>query len=253
MTSGIPRIGVVTFPGSLDDRDALRAVETMGGEPRPALARGRRPPRRRRRDPAGRVQLRRLPPHRRDRPVRDGDGRRPGVRRTRRPRARHLQRLPGALRERLASRRADPQPLAPVRLSPGARAGGDHADAGHVRPDARRGARDPREARRGAVRLRRGGPGAARGRRPGRVPLLRAGRHDRRRAQPQRQRERDRRRPQRRRQRRGADAASRARRRSRRRAHRRPAVVRVAADAGARAGSRGTWRSWSSRCTGPSA
>jgi phosphoribosylformylglycinamidine synthase len=26
-----PRIGVVTFPGSLDDRDALRAVETMGG------------------------------------------------------------------------------------------------------------------------------------------------------------------------------------------------------------------------------
>ena len=33
MTSGIPRIGVITFPGSLDDRDALRAVETMGGEP----------------------------------------------------------------------------------------------------------------------------------------------------------------------------------------------------------------------------
>jgi phosphoribosylformylglycinamidine synthase subunit PurQ / glutaminase len=28
-----PRIGVVTFPGSLDDRDALRAVEQMGGEP----------------------------------------------------------------------------------------------------------------------------------------------------------------------------------------------------------------------------
>jgi phosphoribosylformylglycinamidine synthase subunit PurQ / glutaminase len=27
------RIGVVTFPGSLDDRDALRAVEVMGGEP----------------------------------------------------------------------------------------------------------------------------------------------------------------------------------------------------------------------------
>ncbi len=37
MTSGTPqvgpRIGVVTFPGSLDDRDALRAVKTMGGEP----------------------------------------------------------------------------------------------------------------------------------------------------------------------------------------------------------------------------
>jgi phosphoribosylformylglycinamidine synthase len=27
-----PRIGVVTFPGSLDDRDAMRAVRVMGGE-----------------------------------------------------------------------------------------------------------------------------------------------------------------------------------------------------------------------------
>jgi len=26
-----PRVGVVTFPGSLDDRDAVRAVDTMGG------------------------------------------------------------------------------------------------------------------------------------------------------------------------------------------------------------------------------
>jgi phosphoribosylformylglycinamidine synthase I len=31
--TGEPRVGVVTFPGSLDDRDALRAVELMGGEP----------------------------------------------------------------------------------------------------------------------------------------------------------------------------------------------------------------------------
>jgi phosphoribosylformylglycinamidine synthase len=30
--TGTPRIGVITFPGSLDDRDALRAIETMGGE-----------------------------------------------------------------------------------------------------------------------------------------------------------------------------------------------------------------------------
>ncbi len=29
------RVGVVTFPGSLDDRDALRAVAFMGGEPVP--------------------------------------------------------------------------------------------------------------------------------------------------------------------------------------------------------------------------
>jgi phosphoribosylformylglycinamidine synthase len=27
-----PRIGIITFPGSLDDRDALRAVATLGGE-----------------------------------------------------------------------------------------------------------------------------------------------------------------------------------------------------------------------------
>ncbi len=28
----LPRIGVITFPGSLDDADARRAVEAMGGE-----------------------------------------------------------------------------------------------------------------------------------------------------------------------------------------------------------------------------
>jgi phosphoribosylformylglycinamidine synthase subunit PurQ / glutaminase len=32
VTVATPRIGVITFPGSLDDRDALRAVGTMGGE-----------------------------------------------------------------------------------------------------------------------------------------------------------------------------------------------------------------------------
>ena len=32
MRAGRPRVGVITFPGSLDDRDALRAVECMGGE-----------------------------------------------------------------------------------------------------------------------------------------------------------------------------------------------------------------------------
>jgi phosphoribosylformylglycinamidine synthase I len=31
MTVDAPRVGVITFPGSLDDRDALRAIETMGG------------------------------------------------------------------------------------------------------------------------------------------------------------------------------------------------------------------------------
>ena len=32
MSVGRPRVGVVTFPGSLDDRDALRAVALMGGD-----------------------------------------------------------------------------------------------------------------------------------------------------------------------------------------------------------------------------
>ena len=31
MTVEAPRVGVITFPGSLDDRDALRAVDLMGG------------------------------------------------------------------------------------------------------------------------------------------------------------------------------------------------------------------------------
>ena len=68
------RIGVVTFPGSLDDGDAARAVRLAGGEPVVLWhadadlcgvdARGA----------AGRVLLRRLPALRRDRPVRAGDG-----------------------------------------------------------------------------------------------------------------------------------------------------------------------------------
>ncbi|MCT2589472.1 phosphoribosylformylglycinamidine synthase subunit PurQ [Streptomyces sp. N2-109] len=33
MSGGLGRIGVVTFPGSLDDRDARRAISLAGGEP----------------------------------------------------------------------------------------------------------------------------------------------------------------------------------------------------------------------------
>ena len=69
------RIGVVTFPGSLDDHDALRAVRLSGAEPVSALARQRHPGRRRRGDPARRLLLRRLPALRRDLPVRPGDDR----------------------------------------------------------------------------------------------------------------------------------------------------------------------------------
>ncbi len=253
MTSGIPRVGVITFPGSLDDRRCAAGRRDDGRGAGRAVARGSGPPRRRRGDPARRVQLRRLPPDRRDRAVRAGDGRCPGVRRARWPGAGDLQRLPGPVRERSAPRGADPQPLAPVRVSRGPPAGGDHADAGHDRPDAGRGARHPGEARRGPVRGRCRGARPARGRGTGRVPLLRAGRHDRRGPQSQRQRERHRRRAQRGGQRRRVDAASGARRGPGRRTHRRPAAVRVAAGRGRWRGSRGTWRSWSSPCTVPSA
>ena len=39
-----PRVGVVTFPGSLDDRDALRAVTLLGGESVPVWHADRRLP-----------------------------------------------------------------------------------------------------------------------------------------------------------------------------------------------------------------
>jgi phosphoribosylformylglycinamidine synthase I len=35
VSAGVPRVGVVTFPGSLDDHDAERAIALMGGEPVP--------------------------------------------------------------------------------------------------------------------------------------------------------------------------------------------------------------------------
>ena len=99
MTVATPRIGVITFPGSLDDRDALRAVETMGGEG-VALWHAEA-------DLHG-VDAVILPGGfsygdylrtRGHRAVRPGDGRGPRLRRTRRTGARHLQRLPDPLRE----------------------------------------------------------------------------------------------------------------------------------------------------------
>ena len=67
----------------------------------------------------GRLLLRRLPARRRDRPLlaRDGGGAR--VRARRRPGARHLQRLPGALRGGPAPGRAAAQRRAALRLPPG--------------------------------------------------------------------------------------------------------------------------------------
>ena len=62
------KFGVVRFPGSCDERDALlrRAARRRGRDP---LARRPRPQRRRRRDRPGRLLLRRPPARRRDRPL----------------------------------------------------------------------------------------------------------------------------------------------------------------------------------------
>ena len=69
------RIGVVTFPGSLDDVDAARAVRLAGGEP-VALWHGDHDLQgRRRRGAARRLLVRRLPALRRDQPLLAGDDR----------------------------------------------------------------------------------------------------------------------------------------------------------------------------------
>ena len=98
------RIGVVVFPGSNCDRDTVHALELgrrRAGRPvaRAGVARGRRRGR-----PAGRLRLRRLRPGRGHRPVQPGHAGGRGVRRGRRARARHLQRLPGPRRGRARAR-----------------------------------------------------------------------------------------------------------------------------------------------------
>ena len=81
-----PRIAVVTFPGSNDDRDAAHALDLLGADAEGGLARGRAAAGRRRRRPARRFLVRRLSALRRDRPVRARDGGGDAVRRGRRAR-----------------------------------------------------------------------------------------------------------------------------------------------------------------------
>ncbi len=137
MTIAAPRIGVITFPGSLDDRDAMRAVETMGGEGVALWHADPRSARRRRRDPARRIQLRRLPALWRDRWARADPRRGARVRRPRGAGARHLQRVPDPVRGGAAARRPDPQRVAAVHLPRCVPAGRDLADARHGRARAR--------------------------------------------------------------------------------------------------------------------
>ena len=77
--------GVLQFPGSCDERDALHACE-LARRGAAGLARGARPRRRRRGRRPGRLLLRRLPAGGRDRPLLAGDGGCRGVRRRRRAR-----------------------------------------------------------------------------------------------------------------------------------------------------------------------
>ena len=84
-----------------------------------ALARRPRPARRRRDRRPRRLLLRRLPARRRDRPLLAGDGGGARVRARRRPGARDLQRLPGALRGGPAAGRAAAQRRPALRLPAG--------------------------------------------------------------------------------------------------------------------------------------
>ena len=115
--AGTPvKVGVVTFPGRWTTATRRVRSRLAGGEAVRLWHARRRPARRRRGRAARRLLLRRLPALRRDRPLRAGDGaaRRRGPRRP--AGARHLQRLPGALRVAPAARRADPQRPPQVRL-----------------------------------------------------------------------------------------------------------------------------------------
>ena len=175
---GRVRFGVLRFPGSCDEVDALLACRRYA-EADLHLARRPRPRRRGRRGGPGRLLLRGLPARRGDRPLLPGDG---GGRRLRargRARARHLQRLPGALRGRAPARRAAPERVAPLRLPPGGRGGGPRRHSVHACEPGGRGPVDPRQAHHRALlragdHLRR-----ARGERTGGAPL-------RRRAEPER-------------------------------------------------------------------
>ena len=178
------RVGVLVFPGSCDDRDALRAVELIGAEAVRVWHGDDRPERRRRRDRPGRVLVRRPPPLRGAGRALAGDGGGPRARRRRRSGARRLQRVPGAHRGRAPARRPSRRTpacgsAATTRRSvaerespwlPGAAAGDrltipiKHHDGALVRPA--RAGRRARAARPGAAALRRRTPTAPSARSP---------------------------------------------------------------------------------------
>ena len=111
------RVAVVRFPGSNCDADTLHCALRVGDRGLFRLAPGHRPAGGGHGDPAGRIQLRRLPALRRDRPLQPDHAGGPGPRRGRRSGPRDLQRLPDPLRGRAPARRAGAQRQADLRLA----------------------------------------------------------------------------------------------------------------------------------------
>ena len=203
------RIGVVTFPGSLDDvRRAARGPRSPGarGGRRSGMATPTCAASTRSSLPGG-LLLRRLPALRRDRPVRPGRWARSSTRRRDGlPVLGHLQRLPDPVRVAPAARRADPQRRPALRLPrPGAARSRTPRPPGRRDYDAGERIVVPLKNGEGRFQADEAHARRARGRGPGRRPL--------RRRQPERLPARHRRHLQRGGQRRRPDAAPRARRR----------------------------------------
>ena len=135
-----------TSPGRSSSSAARRELLWHGDRDRPRRRRGRG---------ARRVRARRLPAHRRHRPVLAGDGRGRRARRRRRSGRRHLQRLPGAHRGRPAPRRAAEERRAHVPVRDRRARGREHRDrCSPAWPSAGRRAAHPDQPLRGQLRVR---------------------------------------------------------------------------------------------------
>ena len=147
--SRAPRVAVVVFPGTWSDRDFAHVAGLLGWEARLVWHTERRPRRRRCGRAARRLRPRRPPADRRDRPLLAGDARGRGVRRSRRPGPRLVQRLPDPDRGGHPARRPAAQrpPRVPLRLAAAAGRAGRRALARRAEPRARRSGCRSRTAR----------------------------------------------------------------------------------------------------------
>ena len=168
------RIGVVTFPGSLDDRDTQRAVRLAGAEP---VALWHRDKDLQQVDAVvlpGGFSLRRLSARRRHLAFLAGDGDRHRAGEGRHAGPRHLQRLPGPDRVASAAGR-DARATTTCTSSAATRSCGwrTRTPPGPSDYDGRPGDLRPAEERRRPLRRRRAHARRAGGRGPRRLPLRR--------------------------------------------------------------------------------